>query len=186
MIAAHRQHRDVARGAFVVDRDRGGAGADVDEADAQLDLLLRQHSLARGEAGAHDVFDVEASAVHALDDVLKCRLRAGHDVRLDLEALSGHAHRVAHALLPVDRVAARHDVDDLAVGGYADRARSFDDTLHIVLADLPVRARDGDDACRVLRPDVRAAQRDDDRLDALAGHALGRHGRELDGRDGLV
>ena len=77
-------------------------------------------------------------------------------------------------------------MNDLAVGGDADRARSLDDALHVVLADLAVGARDGDDASRVLGPDVRAAQRDDHGFDALAGHALGRHGGELDGRDGFV
>src|SRR5579859_5573382 len=186
VVAAYGQHRDVARGAFVVDRDGGGSAADVDEADAELDLLRREHALARGQAGAHHVLDVEARAVHALDDVLERGLRAGDDVRLDLEALACHAHRVAHALLPVDRVPARDDVDHLAVGGDADRARSFDHALHVVLADLAVRARDGDDARRVLGPDVRASQRHDNGLDALPGHALGRDGGQLDGRDGLV
>src|SRR5207253_8036490 len=173
VVAAHWQHCDVARGAFVVDRHGGGAGADVHQADAQLDLLLREHALARGEAGAHHVLDVEARAVHALDDVLERGLCAGDDVSLDLEALPGHAHRVAHALLPIDRVAARDDVDDLAVGRDAHSARSLDDALHVVLTDLTVGARHGDDASRVLGPDVSAAQRDDHRLDALAGHALG-------------
>src|SRR5581483_7681259 len=158
VVAAHRQRGIVARGALVVDHDRGVAGADVDEAGAEVDLLRREHAFTRGEAGAHDVVDVEARAVHALHHVLDRGLRARDDVRLHLEALARHADRVAHALVAVDRVGARDDVHDLAIGGDADRARGFDDALHVVLAYLAVRPRNGDDAGRVLRPHVRAAE----------------------------
>src|SRR5438477_7076552 len=186
VVAADRQHGQMPRRALVVDDDRGVARPDVDEADAEVDLLRGEHALARGKPRAHDVFDVEARPMHALDDVLDRGLSSGDDVGLDLEALAGHADRVAHALLPVDRVSARDDVDDLAVGCDADRARGLDHPLDVVLADLSVGPRDRHHAGGVLRPQVRATQRDDHRLDALAGHALGLHRGRLDGRDRLV
>ena len=77
--------------------------------------MNREDALAGGEAGAHDVFDVETGAMHALDDVLHGRLCAGNDVRLHLETVTCHADRIAHAILSVDGVCARDDVDDLPV-----------------------------------------------------------------------
>src|SRR5712664_1587340 len=186
VIAADREHRQPARGAVVVNDDGGRAGADVDQADAEVQLLGREHALAGGQSRADDVLDVEAGAVHAFDDVLDRGLRAGDDVGLHLQPVARHAVRVTHAFLAVDRVGARDGMDDLAVGGDANGARSLDHALHVVLADLAVAARHGDDAGRILRPQVRAAQGDDDGLDPLPGHALGGDGRGLDGRDGLV
>src|SRR5712691_111015 len=186
VVAADRHHSEVSRGALVVNDDRGRTGADVDEAHAQVQLLGRQDPFAAGEPRADDIFDVEARSMHALDDVLDRGLRAGDDVGLDLEPVSGHADRVADAVLSIDRVCAGDDVDDLAVGGDADRARRFDHTLHVVLTDLAVAPGDGHDAHRVLRPQVDSTERDDNRLDSLPGHALGGHGRGLDGRDGFV
>src|SRR5204863_217100 len=70
VVAADGQHGEVPRRAFIEDDDVGGAGPDLDQADAKLDLLGAQDSLARGQPGADDVFDVEARTVHALDHVL--------------------------------------------------------------------------------------------------------------------
>src|SRR5579872_2762088 len=186
VVAADRQHGHVAGRPVVVHDDVGGAGADLDQAHAELDLLLAQHALTGGEPGAHDVFHVEARSVHALDHVLQRGLSAGDDVGLDLEAVPRHADRVADAVLPVHGVRARYDVDDLAVRRDADRLGRLDDAVHVVLADLVVGVRDGDDAGRVLAPEVSASERHDHRLDAVAGHALGRHGGGLDGGDRLL
>src|SRR6266545_3916265 len=186
VVAADRQHGHVPRRAVVVDDDVGRPGADLDEAHAELDLLRRQHALARREPGAHHVLDIEARAVHALDHVLDRRLGAGDDVGLDLQAVAGHADGVADPVLAVDGVGARDDVDDLAVRGDADRAARLDHALHVVLTDLVVGMRDGDDAGRVLAPEVGAAQGDDDRFDAVPRHPLGRDRGGLDGGDRFV
>src|SRR4029077_19186637 len=186
VVAAHRQNGHVTRGAVVVDDHTGRSGPDLHQTNAKLDLLLRQDALACGEAGADDVLDVEACSVNALDHVLHRGLPAGDDGGLDLEAVSGHAHRIAHAVLAVDGVSAWDDVDDLAIGCDADRARGFDHPLDVVLADLVVGSGHRDDAHGVLRPHVRAGEGDDHRFDTLARHPLRGHGCRLDGRDGLV
>jgi len=156
------------------------------EEHAQLDLLLAQHALTAGESRADDVFDVEARTVHALDGVLHGGLGAGDDVGLDLETAAGHADRVSHPVLAIDGVGAGDDVDDLAIGGDADRARGFDNALHVVLADLVVGARHGDHTRRVLGVEVASREGDDHRFDALARHAFGGHGGSLDGGDGFL
>src|SRR6266852_3177365 len=155
VVAADRQYRPVARSAVVVNDYAGRAGADVDEADAEVQLLSRQHALAGGEARADHVFDVEARAVHALDHVLDRGLRARDDVGLHLESMTGHADRIAHAVLTVNRVGARDDVYDLTVGGDAHCAGSLDHALDIVISDLVIATCDGHNPHRVLRPQMR-------------------------------
>src|SRR6202165_1149113 len=85
VVAADGQDRHVPCRSFVVDDHVRRPGSDLDQADAELDLLLAQDALAGGQAGTDDVFDVEARAVHALDGVLDGGLGAGDDVGLDLK-----------------------------------------------------------------------------------------------------
>src|SRR5450759_2178537 len=186
VVAADRQDCDVPGGAVVVDDHVRGSRPDLDQADPELDLLLAEHAFTGGQPGAHHVFDIEARAVHALDDVLDRGLGARDDVGLDLEAVAGHADRVVYAVLAVHRVGAGDDVYDLAVGGDADRPGGLDHTLHVVFSDLVVGPGDGDHAGRVLGPEVCARERDHDRLDALAGHPLRGDSGGLDGRDRLL
>ena len=183
VVATDGEHRDVTRRALVVDDHVGGPGADLDQTNAELDLLLGQHALAGRETRAHDVFHVEARAVHALDHVLDGGLRAGDDVGLDLEPVTCHADRVPHAILAVHGVGPRNDVDDLAVGRDAHRSARLDHAVDVVLADLMVWVSDGDDPHRVLAPEVRAPDVDNHRLDALPGHALRGDGGGLDRSD---
>jgi len=185
VVAADRQHGEVARGALVVNDHRGGARSDLHQAHPQVDLLGGEDAFACGEARAHHVFDVEARSVDALDHVLDRGLGAGDDVGFHLEAVAGHADRVAHAVLAVHRVGAGDHMDHLAVGGDADRAGGLDDAVHVLLADLVVGARHRDDARGVLGGEVSACEGDDHGFDALAGHALRGHGGGLDGGDGF-
>src|ERR1700682_5879011 len=186
VVAADGQHRHVSCRTFVIDDHVGGAGADLDEADAELDLLRAEHALTAGESRADDVFDVEARAVHALDRVLDGGLGAGDDVGLDLEPAPSHADGVSDPVLTVDGVGAGDDVDDLAVGGDADRPACLHDSLHVLVADLVVGPCHCNYAGGVLGPEVGAADRHHYPFDALAGHALGGDGGGLDGRDRLV
>jgi hypothetical protein len=51
-------HRGVADGAAGEHRDVGGAAADVDQAHAELLLVVGQHRVAGGQLLEHDVLDV--------------------------------------------------------------------------------------------------------------------------------
>ena len=164
------------------DGDVGGAAADVDQADAELLLVLAEHRLGRGQRLEHDVGDVEAGAVGALDDVLRAGHRAGDDVDLGLEAHAGHAQRLLDAVLVVDDELLRQDVDDLAVQRDGDRLGRVDDPGDVGLADLLVLHRD--DALAVEALDVAAGDAGVDGGDLAAGHQLGLFDRAADGGDG--
>ena len=64
-------HRGVADGAVGEHGEVRGAAADVDQAHAELLLILGQHREAGGELLEHDVVDLEAAALDALLDVLR-------------------------------------------------------------------------------------------------------------------
>src|SRR2546421_319849 len=83
-------------------------------------------------------------------------------------------------------------VDDDMGGARADLDEAYTE-LDLLLRENALACREpcaddilGDDAGGVLAPEVGATEGDDDRLDALAGHALRGHHRGLDGVDGLL
>ena len=104
-----------------------------------------EHRVARGELLEHDVLDLEAAALHALDDVLRGAVGAGDDVHLGLEAHARHADRLADAFLAVDDEFLRQDVQDLLVGRDRHGPRRVDHALDVAGASLPCR---GSRRCR--------------------------------------
>src|SRR6202042_836252 len=86
----------------------------------------------------------EPAALGAADDVLDAARGGGDEVHLHAQAYSGHPDGVADAVLAVDHVLARQDVEDLAVGVDRDRARAFEDALDV--APRYPAAGDGRDA----------------------------------------
>ena len=156
----------------------GGAAADVDQAHAQLLLVLGQHREARGELLEHHVLDLEPAALHALLDVLRGAVGAGDDVHLGLEAHARHADRIADALLAVDDELLRQHVQDLLVGGDGDRLGRIDHVLDVAVGDL--RSRIADHAVGVEAAHVAAGDAGVHRVDLAAGHELGFLHRALD------
>jgi hypothetical protein len=63
----------VAQRAAGVDRDVGGAGADVDHAYAEFALVLGQHGARRSDRRRQQLVHLQAAAVDALGDVLRPR-----------------------------------------------------------------------------------------------------------------
>ena len=166
-IAPPREHRDVGR-----------AAADIDQAHAELLLVVGEHRVARRELLEHDVLDREAAALHALHDVLRGALGAGDDVHLRFQAHARHADRLADAFLAVDQEFLRQDVQDLLVGRNRDRARRVDDALDVFRRHFFVADRD--DAVRVQAAHVAAGDARVHRVDLAAGHQLGFFDRALD------
>src|SRR6185369_13940792 len=154
LVAGDRNHRGVADGALSPHRDVGRAAADVDQADAEILLVLGEYGVARGQRLQHEVIDLEAAAAHALDDVLGRRDGAGDDMGLDLEAHAAHADRLADAVLAVDDEFLGQDVQDFLIGRNRHRLGGFDNALDV--AGRHFLVLDGDHAVRVEALDVTA------------------------------
>ena len=186
VIAADADDRRVPQAAALVDRDVGGAAADIHQRDAELFLVLRQHRLAGGQLLDDRLGHRDAGAVHARDDVLRRALAAGDDVHVDFETRAGHPHRRADAVLLVDDEILRQHVQDFAAGRQRHRLGGVDGAPHVFLRDLPVLPGDGDHAPAVEPLDVRPGQRQMDRVDLDAGHQLRLVDRLLDRLDGRL
>jgi hypothetical protein len=179
MVAADADHRGVPQAAALVDGDVGGAAADVDQGDAQLLLVLRQHRLGRADLLDDGVDHAYAGAVDARHQVLRRRRGAGDDVDVHLEPRPGHADGHADAVLLVDDEVLRQHVQDLAAGRQADGLGGVDRPPHVVARDLAGLAGDGDHPAAVEALDVRPGHRQVDGVDLDAGHELGLVDRAL-------
>ena len=102
VVAADGDDGSVGDGAFEEDDDLGGAGADVDEADAELALVGGEGGFGGGDGLEDGLGDFEAGLVGAGDDALLGAGRAGGDVEIDFESIADHADRVVDAGLLVE------------------------------------------------------------------------------------
>ena len=159
-------------------RDVSRTASDIDQARAQLLLVLGQHGIAGRELLEDDVVDLEAAALHALDDVLGGAFGAGHHVHLGLQPHAGHANRFAYPLLVIDQELLRQDVQDFLVCRYRDGACRIDHPVDIVGTDLLIP--DCHDAMRIQAADMAAGDSGIHGVNIATGHQLGRLDRPLD------
>src|SRR5215469_4801393 len=170
LVAGDRDDRGVADRAVGKHREIGGAAADVDQAHAELLLILGEHCKARGELLEHDVLDSEPAALDALLDVLGGRVRPRDDVHLGLEAHPRHADRVTDPFLAVDDELLRQHVQDLLIRRNRHRLGSIDHVLDIPVAHLLVAHTH--DSVGVEATHVAAGNAGEHRVDLAAGHEL--------------
>ena len=169
----------VADGAVGEHGQVGRAAADIDQAHAELLLILGEHGEARGQLLEHHVIDLQSAALDALLDVLRGAVGARDDVHLGLEAHARHADRVADAFLAVDDEFLRQYVQDLLVRGDGHRLGRIDHVLDVAVGDFLVAH--ADDAVRVEAAHMAAGDAGEHRVDLAAGHELGLLDRALDG-----
>ena len=126
---------------LLVDGDLGRPAADVDEADAELLLVRRQHGLGRGELLEDELHDLDARLVHAGHDVLGHGDGRRDDVDVGLEPAPDHPERVGDPVLAVDGEVPGHDVHNLMILRDLHAPGGVDDAGDVLLGDLPVLAR---------------------------------------------
>src|SRR5690606_5357975 len=175
LVAGDRNNGRVLDGSTQKYRQVGGAAADIDDARAQFLLVVGHDGVARSQLFEHDVIDLEAAALHALDNVLRCALRAGNHVHLGFESHTRHTNRLPYAFLVIDDEFLRQYVQDLLVGRYGDRPCRIDYPVDVARAHFLVAYRH--DAVGVEAANVAAGDPGVDRVDIAAGHQF----RFLDG-----
>ena len=104
--------------------------------DADFFFVVAEHRLGAGERLEHDVGDGEPAALGAANDVLDAARGGRDEVDLHAEAHAAHPDGVADAVLAVDHVLARQDVEDLPVGVDRDGARAFEHALDVAARHL--------------------------------------------------
>ncbi len=154
-------HGGVGDGALEEDDEFGGAGADVDEADAELALVGGEDGLGGGDGLEDGLGDFEAGAVGAGDDALRDAAGAGGEMQVHLELVADHADGVVDAGLLVEDELLRQEMEDLAVGRESDGAGAVDAGANLFAGDLAHAVAEADAATAVDAADVGSADADD-------------------------
>ena len=131
MVAADRKHHRMPYVAIDVDRQVGGATADIANRDAHLPFLLGQHDFRRGQRIQHEALNFHVRGCHALAQVINRGGGGRDDVRFHFQPGAVHAERSTDALLPIHAEAALDDVHDLTVMRNCDRTGLIEGAHHI-------------------------------------------------------
>ena len=119
LVMSLRAERDRAQPdehAAVMHRDVGDLGAQLDQRDAELALLLAEAGERGGDRRSDDRFHAEVRRADHGVDIAQRRRVGGDHVDVDAEPIGVEPDRLLNALRAVDRVERRMGVeDDLAV-----------------------------------------------------------------------
>ena len=181
--AAERDRRKADEHAARKQRHIGQPGADLDERDAQLALLVAQARHTRRDRRCDDRFDLEMRRPHAQIQIAHRRSVGRDDVNIDAERIGVQPERLLDALQSVERVERRLRVEHhppLGVDRVSPMRKQFVDVLLLdaVPAELDLDRRQIADqtARRKADPDILDVEPCDafGLLDRFAHRSLGR------------
>ncbi len=160
VIAAHGDCRRVPHHASGVADQLGRAAADIEQADAQIALVLRKACLRRSKRLEHRVVHAYARAVHRRHDILRRHARRRHNVDVRLEALPHHPDGVANVVLLVEKKFLRKHVQHFAVFRQRDAFGRLDRAPHVFALHVPRPRSQRDSALAVHAAHVRPRHAD--------------------------
>ena len=79
------------------DRERGRAGAHVDDDDAHFGFVGLEHGETGGIRRRRHALDAEMAALDGEDEIARRRLIAGRDMQIDAKLLADHVLGLANA-----------------------------------------------------------------------------------------
>src|SRR4051812_21794894 len=170
IVAAEGHRAEVADLPLVKEREVGRARAHLDERDAQLLLVFREHGERTREWLEHELAYAVAGTLDGLAQIERGRAADRDEIHLRLQSRPDHPDRIANAAIAVDGVLLRYRVEQLAVGGNRLRARDLVGAVDVLLADLV--AAHGDDAFADHCLDVLAGDPGVELLHLRPGHPL--------------
>src|SRR5690606_31640730 len=171
LIAGDRDDTGMADGALGEYGDICGATADIDQAYAQLALVVGEHGITRSQLFENDVFHFQATAADAFLNILRSVHRTGNEMHLGFEAYTGHAQRLLDALLVVEHIFLRQHMQDFLIGRNRHSLRGIDDTLEIERIHLAITHCH--DAVRIQTANMTACDARIYRVNLATGHQFG-------------
>src|SRR5713101_1814528 len=173
MVAANRNCRRVAGHPAGIDEQFRGASADVQQAAAQIVLILQKAGFGRGERFQHSIADHDARAVHCGNQILRRGSGRSDYMNIDFQPLAHHSHRVADAVLGVHQKFLRKDVKHLAVIGQRDAASRINRAANVVALDVTRMVAQRNAAAAVQPAHVISGNTDERRFHGYAREAFG-------------
>src|SRR5262249_14992384 len=145
----------------------------VEQAATEIPFILREARLRRGERLKHRVANQNSGAIRRGDQILRGDNRRSYDMNVGFEMLPNHADGIADAVVRVHDKFVRQDVQDLAIFGKGDIARSFHGALHIFAFDIARTIAECDATAAVDAADMAARDADQRGFDGNAGNGFG-------------
>src|SRR5213593_1525323 len=131
VIASDRNGATVTHHASAEDKQFGGAAADVQEATAEVALVLREAGFRGSERFENCIGDEDASLVRGGDEILGGGDGGSDEMNVHFQPLANHADGVANAVLGIHHEFVRKDMKDFAVFGQGDVASGVDGAAHV-------------------------------------------------------
>src|SRR5258708_31214936 len=146
VIAANGHRAGVAHDTTPVDDKLGGATADVQQAAAEVALVLREARFGGGERLEPGIANQHSGTIFRGDEILRRCNRGSDEMNVRFQALADHADMVANSLLGVDEKFVGQDVQDFAVGRQGDAASRVNGSAHVFALDVARAMADADSA----------------------------------------
>src|SRR6266568_2042976 len=173
MVTANGNDADVANHAGAIGEHFGRAAADVEQAAAEVALVLGEACLGGSERLQYGVADENSRFVRRGYEILRRRDRRSDDVNVGDEPLADHADGVADVILHVDDEFVRKDVKNFAIFRERDVAGGVHGAAHVFALDV-ARARTQRDAASAIHSaNMMSGDADKRFFDGNIGHAFG-------------
>src|SRR5262249_102570 len=143
----------------------GRAAADVEEAGAEVALVLGEAGFGGSERLENGVADENASSVGRGDKVLRRGDRRSDNVDVGFETLADHAHGVPNSLLGIDRKFVGESVEDFAIFGERNVARGIDGPTHVIALNVAGTVAERDATTAIQAAHVAARYTDESGFD---------------------
>src|SRR5229473_2975672 len=163
VIAANRNGAGVPYHASAENNQFRGAAADVQQAAAEIALVLREARFRGSERLQDRVADEDAGLVRGGDEILRGGDGRSHQVDIDFQPLADHADGVAYAILSIHHEFMRKDVQDFAVFWKRDVTSGIDGAADVIALDVSRPWTERDAAAAVYAAHV-ASGHSDERL----------------------
>src|SRR6266566_3110557 len=181
VIAANRNSAAVAHHATAEDKQFRSATADVQQAAAEIALVLGEARFGGSERFENGIGDEDAGLVRRGDEILRGGNGGSHEMNVRFQPLADHADGVAYAVLRIHDEFMRKDVKDFAVFRKRDVAGGVHSAAHVFALDVSRAVSQGDAAAAVDTAHVAACDSDESFFHGHIRDAFGFFDRAADG-----
>src|SRR5258708_6508245 len=181
VIAANRNGAGVPYHASAENNQFRGAAADVQQAAAEIALVLREARFRGSERLQDRIADEDAGLVRGGDEILRGGNSGSHQMNVYLQPLANHANSIAYAVLGIHHEFMWKDVQDLAVFRKGDIAGRIDGAAHVFALDVSRTLAQGDAAAAVYSTHVASGHSDQGLFHRNIRDAFGLFDRATDG-----
>src|SRR5215467_2125612 len=183
MVATDWNHADMANDPGAVGEHFGCAAADVEQAAAEVALVLGEAGFGGSERLEHRVTDENAGFVRSGDKILRRGDGRSDYVNVGNEALADHADGIANVVLHIHDKFVRKDVKNFAIFGKRDVARGVHGAADVFALDVARARAQGDAAAAVYTANVMSSNADERFFDRNVCDAFGFFHGAADGAD---